>query len=416
MLTELYLFFHWDRFTPLQLSLRLLAFVVWAVLLLCFTLGATFIVRRTYYGPKEDQSEDLLDAPGVSILRPLKGLDFRLRENLESTFRQSYSKFEVILCVAEKDDPAIPVARQVMAVFPKIPSRLLIGEHHVGVNPKINNLHQAYHTAQHPILWVLDSNIYQPPHALTRAIRLLHSSPNVGLVHHAPTSVQPADFSSLLEHLFLTTVHTRMYTTINWTGLASCVNGKSNLYRKEDIDRIGGFEKYGIYLAEDNLIGEAIMRLGKTHRLAPDLAWQPMGKTSGGYFGRRTRWTRIRKVNVTAATVAEPWTECFTCMAYGIWAAQELFELTWIMTMMLIVGHTLWWMVCDLAVVRHVRRVAMESGVQEEGVGWGKWVVAWWVRELTAVPLWLVAVAGTKVEWRGREYRLKTDGSAVLLR
>ncbi|KAJ7225685.1 hypothetical protein GGX14DRAFT_421704, partial [Mycena pura] len=41
-------------------------------------------------------------APGVSILRPLKGLDTNLYENLESTFTQEYPNFEILLSVADE--------------------------------------------------------------------------------------------------------------------------------------------------------------------------------------------------------------------------------------------------------------------------------------------------------------------------
>jgi ceramide glucosyltransferase len=65
--------------------------------------------------------------PGVSILRPLKGLDLHLEECLESAFCQDYPRLEILLSVAEEADPAAKVARDVMAKYPHIPARLIIG-------------------------------------------------------------------------------------------------------------------------------------------------------------------------------------------------------------------------------------------------------------------------------------------------
>jgi ceramide glucosyltransferase len=65
--------------------------------------------------------------PGVSILRPLRGLDCNLYDNLESTFKQEYPLFEIICSVAEEDDAAIPVVRQLMEKHPTVPCRLIIG-------------------------------------------------------------------------------------------------------------------------------------------------------------------------------------------------------------------------------------------------------------------------------------------------
>lgn len=39
---------------------------------------------------------------------------------------------------------------------------------------------------------------------------------------------------------------------------------------------------------------------------------------------------------------------------------------------------------------------------------------AWLFRELTAFPLYCYAMAGSAVEWRGKSYKLKPDGTVVL--
>jgi len=64
---------------------------------------------------------------GVSILRPLKGLDPQVEECLESAFRQNYPLFEIILSVANESDPAVNVAKTLIAKYPNIPARLIIG-------------------------------------------------------------------------------------------------------------------------------------------------------------------------------------------------------------------------------------------------------------------------------------------------
>lgn len=66
--------------------------------------------------------------PGVSILRPLKGLETNLFENIESTFTQDYPNFEILLCVAEANDPALPVVRDVLAKYPRVNAKVMIGE------------------------------------------------------------------------------------------------------------------------------------------------------------------------------------------------------------------------------------------------------------------------------------------------
>jgi ceramide glucosyltransferase len=67
-------------------------------------------------------------AQGVSILRPLKGLDLELYANLRSSFVQNYPKFEIIFSVASPNDPAIEVVKQLISEYPKVDARLIIGK------------------------------------------------------------------------------------------------------------------------------------------------------------------------------------------------------------------------------------------------------------------------------------------------
>ena len=67
---------------------------------------------------------------GVSILRPLSGLDTNLYENLESTFVQRYpaDKSEVICSVADENDEAIPIVNILMEKYPEVNARLIVGK------------------------------------------------------------------------------------------------------------------------------------------------------------------------------------------------------------------------------------------------------------------------------------------------
>lgn len=65
--------------------------------------------------------------PGVSILRPLKGLDTNLYENLESTFTQEYPNFEILLSVADEEDQALPVVRELIAKYPNVDAKVVVG-------------------------------------------------------------------------------------------------------------------------------------------------------------------------------------------------------------------------------------------------------------------------------------------------
>ena len=47
--------------------------------------------------------------PGVSILRPVCGLEYHIEATLASSFQIDHPNYEVIFCVAAADDPVVPI-------------------------------------------------------------------------------------------------------------------------------------------------------------------------------------------------------------------------------------------------------------------------------------------------------------------
>src|SRR3954464_4717439 len=56
--------------------------------------------------------------PPVTIYKPLKGVDEGLDVNLRSFFQLDYPTYQLLFCVADANDPAIEVVRQLMTEFP----------------------------------------------------------------------------------------------------------------------------------------------------------------------------------------------------------------------------------------------------------------------------------------------------------
>src|SRR5262245_35221529 len=92
--------------------------------------------------------------PPVSILKPLKGADADLKENLRSIFRLDYPVFEVILGTEEANDPALALAQRVAAEFPHVRSVVLSSPSSIGFNPKVNNLSNLLPKAKHGLLLI----------------------------------------------------------------------------------------------------------------------------------------------------------------------------------------------------------------------------------------------------------------------
>ncbi|KAJ3550284.1 hypothetical protein NMY22_g572 [Coprinellus aureogranulatus] len=418
-----------DQRTTLFRALSVLSLGWYLVMWALVSIGA-IAARRYRYRPVEHlRFTPTSDSPGVSILRPLKGLDANLYTNLESTFRQEYPNFEIIFSVDNEHDQALPVVHELLRLYPNVKAKVLIGAEDVGVNPKVNNLVRPYRTAAHDILWVLDSNVFVDPGTLARAVEVLTApkSPKqrrIGVVHHVPFVDSCGSFwGSRIEAAFLNTTHAKMYIAINTLAAESCVVGKSCLYRRSDVDRVDGtlrpadtmdlpgrklgLETFGRFLAEDNMIAAALWHeLGLRHDLSTDVAHNVVGNmTLADWFWRRVRWIRVRKYMVLSATIAEPFTESVMFATLASLGAGYLFNIPkWVF----IPAHFTAWFLVDLDVY------ASLSG-QNNPTSIDHWfALAWVIREMTCIPIYLFAVFGSIVKWRGKHYRIRRNGEAAL--
>ena len=82
-------------------------------------------------------------APGVSILKSLKGLDPGMMDAFRSHCRQSYAgEFELLFGVSSLDDPAAAAVEQLKAEFPERAIRLVECPERLGTNGKVSTLVQ----------------------------------------------------------------------------------------------------------------------------------------------------------------------------------------------------------------------------------------------------------------------------------
>lgn len=233
--------------------------------------------------------------PPVTILKPLKGKDPDLEKNITSFFTLDYPDYEVILGAAEIDDPALPIAQEIHRSHPEVQSTVLSCSAVVGFNPKVNNLANLYKEARHHLILISDSNIEVTPDYLKNLVAQRHAAGG-GLVWSVFKGASWNGFCGGLESLQLNSMVIGGMCAAHVFLRTPCALGKSMLLGRGDLEAIGGFEAFGAYLAEDQLISEELKKIGRPITVSSQVIDNVIGPISGsGFFSRQLRWCRLRR-------------------------------------------------------------------------------------------------------------------------
>ena len=266
-----------------------------------------------------------------------------------------------------------------------------------------------YNSTNAELIWIVDSNITVLRDCLSNAVALM-DDPRVGLVHHVPVAVELGTLGAFLDGAFLSCSHFRLYTFINSVKVASCIIGKSTMFRKQDLDQFGGISTYAKFLSEDNAIGVDLWNMNRRHVVGQDLAYQSIGNVSlHDFFERRIRWIRVRKHSlkgVVLATYYEPFTECLVSSIVGSLSFNYFFGVN---ISSFVTIHWVCWFLVDMIIASVAYRQAFAQKLS-------KWFPiyfagSWLLREVIALPAYLWAMNGNTIVWRGHVYILNSNGT-----
>jgi ceramide glucosyltransferase len=176
----------------------------------------------------------------------------------------------VVLSVQRLDDPAIPIARQIVAEFGEERVSFVMAESEARTNGKIQNLEIALPAARYDVLVISDSDVKLRPDYLRAIVEPL-SDPRVGCVCTPYRAMNARHWFEKLELLTMNADFVPNLIFASVAGLVSFGLGASMCLRRSDLDAIGGFAAFRDFLAEDSLITARIEARGRRIALAPYL-------------------------------------------------------------------------------------------------------------------------------------------------
>ncbi len=234
------------------------------------------------------------DAPSVTIVQPLCGVETFSRETLRSIFALDYPSYEIVFCLASGDDPIAPLVRGAIAANPNFPARLLIGDDRISANPKLNNVVKGWKAARYDWVIIADSNVLMPADYIQRLLARWRS--DSGIVCAPPIGSRPEYFAAEIECAFLNTYQARWQYAGESCGYGFA-QGKTMLWRREILEAGGSIEALAAEIAEDAAATKLIRAQGFNAHLVDRPFQQPLGKRRlRDVWSRQLRWARLRRV------------------------------------------------------------------------------------------------------------------------
>jgi ceramide glucosyltransferase len=332
------------------------------------------------------------EAPAISVLKPVRGLDPGAYENFASFCRQNYPEFEILFAVNDPDDPAVPIVQKLIADFPGRPIHLIVVEERLGPNTKVSNLCRLVREARHDLLVITDSDVRVEPGYL-QSVAAMFRDPGVGGVTALYRGRDNLQFVAAMDCVGSSAAFCGAALVARELEGLKFMMGSTMATTKERLAEIGGFEAMADLHSDDYELGRRIAARGYRIELLAQPVWMAFpSQTLGAYLRHELRWAiGIRNIR--------PWGHFGMLFTHGLpWAIAAAF-------------------VAPSAAVRaaylagyFVLRFAMAWAV---GV-WGLrdpvlrrriWLLA--VRDLLSFFVWLASFGMNRIEWRGSSFTLE---------
>ncbi len=332
-------------------------------------------------------------APAVSILKPLKGTDPQMYENLRSHCLLDYPQFEILFAVQDPSDPAIALVQRLQSEFPQRDIQLLIFPQALGANIKVSHLAQMAPLARYEYLVVNDSDIRVARDYLRR-IMAPFADERVGMVTCLYRGIAERTIGSKLESLGISTDFcTGVLVARALEGGVRFGLGSTLAFYKSNLERIGGFEPLLDYLADDYELGARISQTGKRVAIADTVVDTFLPRYSWRQFVQhQLRWSR-------AICSSRPWGYLGMAATYGV---------PWALLAVAFSRGASWTWALLAAVL--AARLSVAFAVGESALQDPQMRKLWWLiplRDCLALILWATAYVGNTVHWRGDQFVLK---------
>ncbi len=330
--------------------------------------------------------------PAISVLKPVCGVDFDSYENFSSFCRQNYENYEILFCVNEMSDPAVPVIQRVMAEFPQRHIRIFSGAPQYGTNRKVNNLALLTKEAQYEFLVQSDGDVRVGPNYLREVIAPF-ADPAVGVLSCFYRGIAQPNLEAEVEAVGAASDFVAGALVADWVEGVTFALGASVATNKTWLAKIGGYEAIANFLADDYEIGNRVHKAGGKVLLSRETIWTMYpARNLREFWEHQVRWARttrmVRPVSFLGLIVTHglPWAIAAALVAPGIWISVGY------LTAYLLLRMSMAWVVGVWGIDDEVLRKKM-------------WLVPF--RDAVNFAVWVAGFTSNRVKWGTTEYAIE---------
>ena len=347
-------------------------------------------------GP-ESSSRDF--TPPVSNLKPIRGLDPDAYENFASFCRQDYPEYEILFCIGDADDPALPIIEKLIADFPKCHIRVLFGSGRNATNDKVAKLARLVNEAQHEIVVISDSDVRVQPDYLRTVVAPL-ADPHVGAVTcfyvhtHETTLVENLQTVGMLADFYAGILVAWQLEGVKFALGPTIATSRTRL------NGFGGYPTIENRPADDLLVGRLIADQGYKVELLPySISTVADYQTFRDLFQKRLRW-------ITVMRHLRPWGHLGLIFTHGLpWCLAAIAIQP---TVPVVAGYLGAYFLFRAAIIWIIGVHGLKQPLSLKKVA----LIPVW--DAMAFVIWLISFGRKSVRWRDNDYYIR-DGQLVPL-
>jgi len=360
-----------------------------AVAPLAYYIAATIAAWRFFRRERKHKLRNY--TPPVSLLKPVRGVDFASYENYSSFCRQDYPEYEILFAVNDAADPAVPLIHRLIAEFPDHRIRLLVGAEDLGANRKVNKLARLSTEAQHEILVLTDGDVRVSPNYLREVVAPFVEE-STGAVTSFYRAIAERNLGAELEAIGASSDFFAGVLMAEWTEGINFALGASIVTTKRWLSKIGGFESIAGMLADDYELGLRVSQAGGRVLLSRETVWTMYpAQSARNFWNHQIRWARTVRLCRPLSyfglifTLGLPWTVLAALVAPTKWISAAY------LLAYLVLRHVMAWTVGVWGVGDDVLRHKL-------------WLVP--MRDALYSAVWVASFASNRITWGGREFSM----------